>query len=343
MQFMAEMFMNCSNLVVEGNEKMKYTDGKNIMVCVQSADGAVIGAALETVSKAAELAKAAGEEVLAVVFGKDTDTKPVIAAGAAKVLTAGNNELQAAEKAEILTKLVEKYQPKALYMAGTPEGKMIAPAVAAVFESGCATDVTGITADGVYTTLSYNGNVLNDMKMGENLPHIATVRSGSFAKNLDESRSGEVADEDVTAEDVRTKVVETVKEIAESVNLEEAQVIVSGGRGMGSKENFALVEQLAEVLGGVVGATRPAIEEGWVSRAHQVGQSGKIVAPKLYIACGISGATQHVSGMIGSGYIVAINKDEDASIFDVADVGIVGDVTKVLPVMIEEMKKRKAE
>ena len=181
------------------------------------------------------------------------------------------------------------------------------------------------------------------MKMGENLPHIATVRSGSFAKNLDESRSGEVADEDVTAGDVRTKVVETVKEIAESVNLEEAQVIVSGGRGMGSKDNFALVEQLAEVLGGVVGATRPAIEEGWVSRAHQVGQSGKIVAPKLYIACGISGATQHVSGMIGSGYIVAINKDEDASIFDVADVGIVGDVTKVLPVMIEEMKKRKAE
>ena len=343
MQFMAEMFMNCSNLVVEGNEKMKYTDGKNIMVCVQSADGAAIGAALETVSKAAELAKATGEEVLAVVFGKDTDTKPVIAAGAAKVLTAGSNELQAAEKAEILTKLVEKYQPKALYMAGTPEGKMIAPAVAAAFESGCATDVTGITADGVYTTLSYNGNVLNDMKMGENLPHIATVRSGSFAKNLDESRSGEVADEDVTAEDVRTKVVETVKEIAETVNLEEAQIIVSGGRGMGSKENFALVEELAEVMGGVVGATRPAIEEGWVSRAHQVGQSGKIVAPKLYIACGISGATQHVSGMIGSGYIVAINKDEDASIFDVADSGIVGGVTKILPVMIGEMKKRKAE
>ena len=190
---------------------------------------------------------------------------------------------------------------------------------------------------------SYNGNVLNDMKMGENLPHVATVRSGSFAKNLDESRTGEVIAEDASADTVRTKVVETVKEIAETVNLEEAQIIVSGGRGMGSKENFALVEELAEVMGGVVGATRPAIEEGWVSRAHQVGQSGKIVAPKLYIACGISGATQHVSGMIGSGYIVAINKDEDASIFDVADVGIVGDVTKVLPVMIEEMKKRKAE
>ena len=317
---------------------MKYTDGKNIMVYAQSADGAPVGAALETVSKAAELAKANGEEVIAVVFGKDTDTKTVITAGASKVLVAGEEGLPAEEKAQILVKLAEKYQPKAVYMAGTPEGKMIA-----VFESGCVTDVTGITADGVYTSLSYNGNVLNDMKMGENLPHVATVRSGSFAKNLDESRTGEVIAEDASADTVRTKVVETVKEIAETVNLEEAQIIVSGGRGMGSKENFALVEELAEVMGGVVGATRPAIEEGWVSRAHQVGQSGKIVAPKLYIACGISGATQHVSGMIGSGYIVAINKDEDASIFDVADAGIVGDVTKILPVMIEEMKKRKAE
>ena len=292
---------------------MKYTDGKNIMVYAQSADGAPVGAALETVSKAAELAKANGEEVIAVVFGKDTDTKTVITAGASKVLVAGEEGLPAEEKAQILVKLAEKYQPKAVYMAGTPEGKMIAPAVSAVFESGCVTDVTGITADGVYTSLSYNGNVLNDMKMGENLPHVATVRSGSFAKKLDESRTGEVIAEDASADTVRTKVVETVKEIAETVNLEEAQIIVSGGRGMGSKENFALVEELAEVMGGVVGATRPAIEEGWVSRAHQVGQSGKIVAPKLYIACGISGATQHVSGMIGSGYIVAINKDEDAS------------------------------
>ena len=183
---------------------MKYTDGKNIMVYAQSADGA----ALETVSKAAELAKANGEEVIAVVFGKDTDTKTVITAGASKVLVAGEEGLQAEEKAQILVKLAEKYQPKAVYMAGTPEGKMIAPAVSAVFESGCVTDVTGITADGVYTSLSYNGNVLNDMKMGENLPHVATVRSGSFAKKLDESRTGEVIAEDASADTVRTKVVE---------------------------------------------------------------------------------------------------------------------------------------
>ena len=321
---------------------MKYTDGKNILVYAESADKTIVGAALETLSKAAELAKAKQEELVAVVLGGDEVAKTAIAAGADKVIAVGRSDLQPAEIAELLIKLTEKHKPKALYMAGTPTGKMVAPQVAAAFEAGCITDVTGITEDGIYTALAYNGNVLNDMSMGENLPHVATVRSGSFAKNLDESRQGEIINEDADLAELKTKVVESVKEIAEAVNLEEAEVIVSGGRGMGSKENFALVEELAKALGGVVGASRPAIEEEWVSRAHQVGQSGKIVAPKLYIACGISGATQHVSGMIGSGYIVAINKDEDASIFDIADVGIVGDVTKVLPLMIEEVKKRKA-
>lgn len=321
---------------------MKYTDGKNIMVYAEGADKTIVGAALETLSKAAELAKAGNEELIAVIFGDEEQAKAAIAAGAGKVIKAGEADMLPAQLADVLIKLAEKYQPRALYMAGTPTGKMVAPQVAAAFESGCITDVTGITEAEVYTALAYNGNILNDMSMGANLPHVATVRSGSFAKQLDESRQGEIVNEDVAAAELKTKVVESVKEIAESVNLEEAEIIVSGGRGMGSKENFALVEELAEVLGGVVGASRPAIEDGWVSRAHQVGQSGKIVAPKLYIACGISGATQHVSGMIGSGYIVAINKDEDASIFDVADVGIVGDVTKVLPLMIEEVKKRKA-
>ncbi len=322
---------------------MNYTDGKNIMVYAQSADGAVISAALETISKAAELAAAAGEEAVAVVIGKAADTKAVIAAGASKVITVDADEaLQPSQKADVLVKLAEKYQPKALYMAGTPEGKMLAPAVAEAFDSCCLTDVTGISTDEVYTVLSYNGNVLNDVKPGAKLPHVASIRSGSFAKTLDDSRTGELINESVDVDDAATKVREAVKEIAETVNLEEAEIIVSGGRGMGSKENFALVEELAEVLGGVVGASRPAIEDGWISRAHQVGQSGKIVAPKLYIACGISGATQHVSGMIGSNYIVAINKDEDASIFSVADVGIVGDVNKVLPLMIEELRKRKA-
>ena len=169
----------------------------------------------------------------------------------------------------------------------------------------------------------------------------ATVRSGSFAKPEAAEGSVEEKDAPVAADALKAKVIDAAKEIAEAVDLEGAEVIVTGGRGMGNAENFKLVEELASLLGGVVGASRPAIEEGWASRAHQVGQSGKIVAPKLYIACGVSGAMQHVSGIMGSKYIVAINKDEAASIFDIADVGIVGDVKEILPLLIEEIKARK--
>ena len=160
---------------------------------------------------------------------------------------------------------------------------------------------------------------------------------------LTQMRQGSVEEKEapVDADALKAKVVDAAKEIAEAVDLEGADVIVTGGRGMGDAENFKLVEELAALLGGVVGASRPAIEEGWASRAHQVGQSGKIVAPKLYIACGVSGAMQHVSGIMGSKYIVAINKDEAASIFDIADVGIVGDVKEILPLLIEEIKARK--
>lgn len=140
---------------------------------------------------------------------------------------------------------------------------------------------------------------------------------------------------------LRTRITETFPETAEAVNLEEAAVVVAGGRGMGDEEGFVLCRQLADVLGGAVGATRPAVENNWIGRTHQIGQSGKIVKPDLYIACGISGSAQHVSGMIDSKFIVAVNKDENAPIFQFSDVGIVGDVKKILPLLIEEIRKRK--
>ena len=237
-------------------------------------------------------------------------------------------------------------RPAAVLAGNTPLGRELTARLDARKGLGSVQDATALKIDNgtpVWTVPLYGGTVLNDVVV-DTLPVVATVRSGAFSK----PEAGEAAPVtaeavEVPADAIKTKVVEAVKEISESVNLEEAKVIVTGGRGMGSQENFALVEELAQLLGGVVGATRPAIEEGWVSRAHQVGQSGKIVSPALYIACGVSGATQHVSGMTGSGYVVAINKDEDAPIFDVADVGIVGDVMKVLPAMIEEIRKRKAE
>ena len=208
---------------------------------------------------------------------------------------------------------------------------------------GCVSDVTGMsTTDGkvIYTRPAYGGTVLEHIEVEGTA--VVTVRNGSFSKP-ETSATAAVTEKkvEVSASAIKAKIIDVVKEIGESVNLEEAQVIVAGGRGMGSAEGFKLVEELASVLGGVVGATRPAIEDGWISRAHQVGQSGKIVAPKLYIACGISGATQHTSGMTGSNYVIAINKDEDAPIFEIANVGIVGNVAEILPVMIEEMKKLK--
>ncbi|URZ15350.1 electron transfer flavoprotein subunit alpha/FixB family protein [Clostridium felsineum] len=244
---------------------------------------------------------------------------------------------------EVLSETIKEQNPDIVLLSNTELAKDIAPRVAGRMELGCVSDVISMSkTDGkvVYTRPAYGGTILEHIEVEGTA--IVTVRSGSFSKPEASSNAGVTEKKiEIPASAVKAKIIDTVKEISESVNLEEAQVIVSGGRGMGNAENFKLVEKLAKVLGGVVGATRPPIEEGWISRAHQVGQSGKIVAPKLYIACGISGATQHTSGMSGSSYIVAINKDEEAPIFEIADVGIVGNVTEILPVMIEEMKKAK--
>ena len=199
-------------------------------------------------------------------------------------------------------------------------------------------------ADGkiVLTAPLYGGTIYSDVTVEGTI--VAIIRGGVFKKvdEPDTAKEGAITAETVEIADLRAKIVNSVQEISESVNLEEAEIIVAGGRGVGSAENYELVKELAKLLGGVVGATRPVIEEGWVSRAHQVGQSGKIVAPKLYIACGISGAAQHVSGITGSDYIVSINKDEDAPIFEISNIAIVGNCVDALKIMIEEVKKMQA-
>ena len=237
-------------------------------------------------------------------------------------------------------------QSELILLSATQTGKDLAPRLAARLDTGCITDVVGIRKDGeslIFTRPAYGGTVLEDMQFAEGKKAVATVRGGSFTK-AEAAQAGDITVKsiEIPADAVKAKLVETAVEITELVNLEGAEVIVAGGRGCGDAQTFGLVEELAKLLGGVVGASRPAIEEGWVSRAHQIGQSGKIVSPKLYIACGISGAMQHVSGMIGSDYIVAINKDEDAPIFDAADISIVGRCEEILPLMIEEIRARKA-
>ena len=213
----------------------------------------------------------------------------------------------------------------------------------------CYEDCTAIAIDEetgnvAWTRPTFGGNLMATIMCPENRPQMGTVRPAVFKKGAyDEAKTGEIVKEEITvaADEIRTTLIERVKEVAESINLEEAEIIVSGGRGGGSQENFQLLQDLADVLGATVGCSR-AVDAGWMPHAHQVGQSGKTVAPKLYFAIGISGAIQHVAGISGSDTIVAINKDPDAPIFDVADYGIVGNLNEVVPALTEAFKAEKA-
>lgn len=333
---------------------MNKDDFKNIWVYIESADGSAKKIGLEILTPAKELAAKTGEKVVAIAIGGNVEgvAKEAIASGADEAIV-----VESAEYANYgtdaytyaITSLVEKYKPSAILFGATQDGRDFAPRAAAKLNTGCVADCIGLSLDEgkniVWTCPSYGGNIYTDLMVDEARPQMGTIRSSTFKKGeADTSRSGEIVKETISFvnDTLKAKVVEAVKEISEAVNLEEAEIIVAGGRGMGSEENFKLVRDFAELMGGVVGATRAPIEAGWISRAHQIGQSGKSVAPKLYIACGISGATQHVAGISGCDYIVAINKDEEASIFDIANVGIVGNVMDVIPAMMEEIKKTMA-
>ena len=323
---------------------------KNILVYVEAAEGKAQNVGLEILTPAKVAAD--GGEVIAVVIGKDVEgaAKQAIAFGADKAVVVAGDDYEVYNTdvyTNALVEVVKKYAPKAVFVGATPDGKDLAAKAAAKVGSGCVTNVTGVALDGdkiVYTSPVYAGAVLND-DVCESEIEFALLRSGAFKKaEPDEAKAGEIVNEAIVcpADAIKTKVVDIVKEISETVNLEEAEVIVAGGRGVGSAENFAILKELADALGGVIGATRAPIEAGWISRAYQIGQSGKSVAPKLYFACGISGATQHVAGITGADYIVAINKDEDAAIFDIANVGIVGNLLDIVPVITAEVKKFKA-
>ena len=309
------------------------------LLFIETDEEKALGGSLELISAV----KTLNAEGTALVAGNRTAADTVDALGIPVIFI--DDDADCDTLTELLSETVKEENPDIILLANTTLAKDIAPRIAGRMNFGCVSDVIGIdkTDDKViYTRPAYGGTILEHIEVEG--AAVVTVRNGSFSKPEAASNAG-VTEKNIKIPTgaVKAKIINTVKEISESVNLEEAEVIVSGGRGMANLENFKLVEELARVLGGVVGATRPAIESGWISRAHQVGQSGKIVAPKLYIACGISGATQHTSGMSGSNYIVAINKDEDAPIFEIANIGIVGNVTEVLPAMIEEMKKVKAE
>lgn len=330
-------------------------DYKNIWVFIETECGKAKNVGYELLNAAKPLAAQKGCPLVAVVIGKDIEgvAKDAICYGADSAIIVDGPEYEYYTTdafAKAMTALVEKYKPETLMLGATNNGRDLGPRVSCRLKTGLTADCTAIDIDEetghvAWTRPTFGGNLMAVIMCPEHRPQMGTVRPGVFKKGAyDESRTGEIIKEDIhtSEEEIRTKLVERVNEVAEAVNLEEAEIIVSGGRGVGSAENFKLLEELAEVLGATVGCSRAVVDAGWMPHAHQVGQSGKTVAPKLYFAFGISGAIQHLAGISGSDTVIAVNKDPDAPIFDVADYGIVGNLNEVIPAMTEAFKARKA-
>ena len=330
-------------------------DYKNIWVFIETECGKPKNVGYELLNVARPLADQKGCPLVAVVIGKDIEgvAKDAISYGADSAIMVDGPEYEyyttdAFTKAMVA--LVEKYKPETLMIGATNNGRDMGPRVSCRLQTGLTADCTGIDIDEesgniAWTRPTFGGNLMATIMCPDHRPQMGTVRPGVFKKGaFDESRTGEIVKEEihVAPEEIRTTLVERVSEIAEAVNLEEADIIVSGGRGVGSEENFKLLEDLASELGATVGCSRAVVDAGWMPHAHQVGQSGKTVAPKLYFAIGISGAIQHLTGIAGSDTVIAVNKDSDAPIFDVADYGIVGDLNEVVPALTEAIKARKA-
>ena len=329
---------------------------KDLWVFVETnEDGTAKNVGIELLSPGRMMADKQGGALAAVVIGSDVDAAVQAAAehGADKIIVVDGPEYKhySTDAYVIaLNALVENYGPTSMLIGATNNGRDLGPRLSCRLKTGLTADCTALDIDEesgnvAWTRPAFGGNLMATILCPDHRPQIGTVRPGVFKKSEPCEAHAEVIREDikVPAEQIRTQVLELIKEMGdENVDLEGADIIVSGGRGGGGPEGFAPVKALAEVLGATVGASRAAVDSGWISHAHQVGQTGKTVGPKLYIACGISGAIQHLAGMSGSDVIVAINKDPDAPIFDVADYGVVGNLFEVLPVLTEEIKKMKA-
>ena len=329
---------------------------KDLWVFVETnGDGTAKNVGLELLSPGRELVGKQGGQLVAVVIGSQADSAVQAASdhGADKVLWVDGPEYAHystdAYTAALYT-LVEKYGPTSMLIGATNNGRDLGPRLSCRLKTGLTADCTALDIDEesgnvAWTRPAFGGNLMATILCPNHRPQIGTVRPGVFKKSAPGEGKAEIIRENIRMDpkDIRTQVLELIQDLGgENVDLEGAEIIVSGGRGVGGPEGFAPVRALAEALGGVVGASRAAVDSGWIAHAHQVGQTGKTVGPKLYIACGISGAIQHLAGMSGSDVIVAINKNPDAPIFDVADYGVVGDLFEVLPVLTEEVKKARA-
>jgi len=322
-----------------------------IWVFAEQRDGQLKNVGYELLSKGRELADALHTELCAVCFGHNiSEVEQLTACGADKVYLVDDPTLAQQQEdlyANAMVKLIQEHKPEMVIAGATSLGRAFIPRVAAILKTGLTADCTGLEIDTgkrllLQTRPTFGGNIMATIICEVRRPQMSTVRPRVFKKNTpDKTRKGQIIKVDFNNEGVtsRTKLISFVEDLTERVKLEDADIIVSGGRGLGKPENFQLIEELAEAMGAAVGSSRPPVDEGWIPYSHQVGQTGKTVCPKLYIACGISGAVQHLAGMQTTDMIVAINDDPNAPIFEVATYGIVGDLFKVVPMLTEKLKE----
>jgi electron transfer flavoprotein alpha subunit len=325
---------------------------RGVWVFAEQKEGKVANVVTELLGEGRKLADQLGEKLSAVLLGDGMEAaaQELISYGADNVYLVDHPSLQRFNDesyADIFTQLISRYKPEIVLMGATTYGRSLGPRVASRLNTGLTADCTQLEIDTerrllLQTRPAFGGNLMATIICPDHRPQMSTVRPKVMkALDPDPSRVGEINRPYVDIPvDTRVMVLETVTTLCEKVNLTEADIIVSGGRGLGDPGNFALVEELAQILGGAVGASRAVVDAGWVDYSHQVGQTGKTVGPKVYFACGISGAVQHLAGMSSSDTIIAINKDPDAPIFKVATFGITGDVVEVLNALISEFKKR---
>ena len=331
------------------------SDYRGIWVFVEQRDSVIAGVSYELLGKGRELADQLSCELSAVLFGSDLNglAEELILYGADQVIEIDDPALKYFRDerySEALVYLAEKYRPEIILTGATVIGRSFIPRVAIKLNTGLTADCTGLSIDEetgnlMQTRPAFGGNIMATILTANHRPQMATVRHkvmNPLAR--DDSRMGTIIREEYNfeLEEDQTRYISFEKEKTNLINITDANVIVSGGRGIKDAKNFAMIEELAEALDGAVGASRAAVDSEWIAYSHQVGQTGKTVKPSIYIAVGISGAIQHLAGMSSADYIVAINKDPDAPIFKVADLGIVGDLFELVPKLIKRIKEVRA-
>lgn len=333
-------------------DKLNLDEYRDVWVLAEQRDGKLRNVVLELLGKGRELADSLKVKLVAILLGNNVEDQcqELINFGADKVIWMDDPKLRHYQTdiyTDIITRQILKFKPEIFIVGATYLGRDLAPRIAKRIDTGLTADCTGLDIDEearllVQTRPAFGGNIIATIVTPSHRPQMATVRPRVMkALNRDTARKGEIIkiSPDIDEKNIIVRILEIVKEAKKSVNLEEADIIVSGGKGVGAPEKFKVIEELARVLGAEVGASRNVVDAEWIPSTHQVGQTGKTVRPKLYIACGISGAVQHLAGMRESETIVAINNDPEAPIFHIADYGMVADLHQVIPLLIKEIRR----